>query len=161
MAEHLSLDELRRRLRKDPASIVFAHLAEELRRAGRCREAVHVCRTGLEIHPEYVSARVTLGRALAALGQLDEAALELGMVRSVAPENLAAARALEEVEARRTGNESNAAPDPGPVAPVYSEAPAARESMIPSSDHLRLSRTVSALESWLAAIYVTRAERRA
>lgn len=161
MAEHLSLDELRRRLRKDPASIVFAHLAEELRRAGRCREAVHVCRTGLQTHPEYVSARVTLGRALIALGQLDEAAVELGMVRSAAPENLAAARALEEIQARRTTKDSNAAPDSGAASPVYSEAPAARESTISSSDRLRLSRTVSALESWLAAIYVTRAERRA
>ena len=51
---------LRRRLREDPASIAFAQLGEELRRAGRHQEAVDVCRAGLASYPAYLSARVTL-----------------------------------------------------------------------------------------------------
>ena len=77
MAENSRIDDLRRRVQKDPASIAFAQLAEECRRAGEYQEAVDICRAGLEIHPGYLSARVTLGRALVELGQLDEAQAEL------------------------------------------------------------------------------------
>jgi len=43
--------------------------AEELRRAGEYQEAVDTCRAGLRVHPGYLSARVTLGRALIELGK--------------------------------------------------------------------------------------------
>ena len=94
MAEHSRIEDLRRRVQKDPASIAFAQLAEECRRAEQYQEAVDVCRAGLEIHPGYLSARVTLGRALIELDHLDEAQIELELVLSSAPENLAAIRGL-------------------------------------------------------------------
>ena len=56
------IDELRRRLERDPASRLFAQLAEEHRKAGNHAEAVRVARTGLAQHPSYASARLTLGR---------------------------------------------------------------------------------------------------
>jgi len=95
------IDDLRRRVQKDPASIAFAQLAEECRRAGELQEAVDVCRAGLAIHPGYLSAHVTLGRALLELNQLDEAQTELEHVLKSAPENLAALRALAETLHRR------------------------------------------------------------
>jgi hypothetical protein len=95
------IDDLRRRVQKDPASIAFAQLAEECRRAGRFEEAVEVCRAGLAIHPGYLSARVTLGRALIELNALDEAQSELDLVLKSAPENLAAIRGLAEIHHRR------------------------------------------------------------
>src|SRR5436189_28852 len=101
MAENSRVDELRRRVQKDPASIAFAQLAEELRRSGANQEAVDTCRAGLKIHPGYLSARVTLGRALIELGQLDEAQAELSRVLESAPENLAAIRGLAEIYHRR------------------------------------------------------------
>ena len=58
---------------------------------------MRVCREGLTRHPGYLSARVTLGRALLDLGQLDDARLELQFVASEAPENLAAVRGLAEI----------------------------------------------------------------
>ncbi len=58
---------------------------------------MRVCREGLTRHPGYLSARVTLGRALLDLGQLDEARIELQFVASEAPENLAAVRGLAEI----------------------------------------------------------------
>lgn len=101
MADDARIDDLRRRVQKDPASIAFAQLAEECRRAGRYEEAVEVCRTGLALHPGYLSARVTLGRALLELGSLDEAQTELEFVLTSAPENLAAIRGLAEIHHRR------------------------------------------------------------
>ena len=64
MFESARIEELRRRVDIDPASIAFAALAEEYRRAGQFEDAVETCRSGLRRHPAYVSARVTLGRAL-------------------------------------------------------------------------------------------------
>lgn len=101
MSDNPRIEELRRRVQKDPASIAFAQLAEEFRRAGEYHEAVRVCRTGLAAHPSYLSARVTLGRALVELEQYDEAQTELEYVLRSAPENLAAIRGLAEIEQRR------------------------------------------------------------
>jgi tetratricopeptide (TPR) repeat protein len=103
MADDQRIESLRRRVEHDRTSIAFAQLAEELRRAGRMQEAVETCRTGLSLHPGYVSARVTLGRALIALDQLDEAQAELERVLRSAPENFAAIRGLADLY-RRRGN---------------------------------------------------------
>lgn len=91
------IDELRRRVQNDPASIAFAQLAEEYRRSGQTDEAVRICREGLVRHPGYLSARVTLGRALLDLGQLADARGEFEFVVAEAPENLAAVRGLAEI----------------------------------------------------------------
>ena len=98
-AESSRLEALRRRVQLDPASIAFAPLAEELRRSGEHAEAVRVCLAGLEHHPAFLSARVTLGRALVALEQYQEARAEFEYVLSVAPDNLLAHRSLTELEA--------------------------------------------------------------
>jgi tetratricopeptide (TPR) repeat protein len=103
VAENSRIEELRRRVESDPASIAFAQLAEEFRRAGRYDDAVRVCRGGLSKHPTYLSARVTLGRALIELGRCDEAQAELEYVLRAAPENLAAIRGLGEIH-QRQGN---------------------------------------------------------
>jgi tetratricopeptide (TPR) repeat protein len=100
LADSQRIEDLRRRVQKDPASIAFAQLAEECRRAGGHQEAVDVCRAGLELHPGYLSARVTLGRALIELNDLDTALSELEHVLKSAPENLAAIRAVAEIHRR-------------------------------------------------------------
>ena len=103
MAESSRIDELRRRVQLDPASIAFAALAEEYRRAGQFEDAIATCEAGLQRHPAYLSARVTLGRSLLELGRYDEARQELEHVLRVAPENLAAIRGLAEIH-HRTGD---------------------------------------------------------
>ena len=95
------LDELQRRVRRDPASISFAALAEEYRRLGMFAEGIDGGRAGLQRHPSYISARVTLGRALIEVGEFDEASSELEQVLRSAPENLAAIRALADIHRRR------------------------------------------------------------
>lgn len=100
MADSSRIEDLRRRVQKDPASIAFAQLAEELRRARRFDDSIETCRAGLGVHPGYLSARVTLGRALIETGQLGDAQTELEHVLASAPENLAAIRGLAEINHR-------------------------------------------------------------
>jgi tetratricopeptide (TPR) repeat protein len=202
MADQSRLEELRRRVEKDPSSIAFAQLAEEYRRAGRFREAVDTCRAGLAIHPGYLSARVTLGRALMKLDRLDEAQAELERVRQSAPENLAAIRGLAEIhhhrgslgealdQYRRALSLARNDPElertvsalsrevkstgPSPAGDPLVSQPAPRV-MVPEAPPkpiptvmtrfrdeaaaFRATRTIAALEQWLAAIHVARAER--
>ena len=230
MADNPRIEDLRRRVQKDPASIAFAQLAEELRRAGQFQESIDVCRAGLAIHPGYLSARVTLGRALLELNQLDDAKGEVDRVLKSAPENLAAIRGLAEIHHRR-GNLAEAlaqyrvalllarndpdlaqtvsdltrklepagtshsadglsfeqaqrelsiaapvstpaarpaATPPPPVSPaVASVAPAVAVPPAPPADatddplRARAARVIAALEQWLSAIHVARAQRHA
>ena len=106
VSESQRIEELRQRVEKDPTSIAFAQLAEEYRRAGDFAEAVKVCRSGLAQHPAYVSARVTLARALIELKQFHDAQLELESVIDVAPDNLAAIRALAELHQHHDPDET-------------------------------------------------------
>ncbi len=145
MADNQRIDDLRRRLQEDPASLAFAPLAEELRRTGRAQEAVRVCRRGLALHPEYLSARATLGRALLDLEQLDEALEEFTAVLAAAPDHLSAIKGVTEIEHRRADRK---APLVSPEIP----APA-------TNDQSRRAETVVALERFLAAILADRQRR--
>ncbi len=69
MPDNRKIEDLKRRVQQDPASIAFAALADEYRRAGQFHDAIETCRAGLLRHPAYVSARVTLGRALLEIGE--------------------------------------------------------------------------------------------
>ena len=163
MADDARIEDLRRRLRKDPASIAFAQLAEELRRGGHFQDAVTVCRTGLAIYPKYLSARVTLGKALLELDRLDEAQHEFEKVHATAPDAIVAIRALADIRSRRDSTGTERGGHVEPPAEVAA-APPASQPASPRVDQeaaLRIVRTVAALESWLAAIHVARAERRA
>jgi predicted Zn-dependent protease len=101
MADTPRIEELKRRVQSDPASIAFAALAEEFRRAGRFEEAIATCTAGLVRHPSYLSAHVTLGRSLIEVGRFEDAREELEHVLRLAPENLAAIRGLAEIHHRR------------------------------------------------------------
>jgi len=163
------IQDLRRRVERDPASIAFAQLAEEYRRAGRHREAIAACRAGLAHHPDYKSARVTLGRAFLAVGDIDSAERELSQVLRAAPDNLAALKEIADVYRRRgrleEALESYSAAlrivghDPemeAAVARIKEEGrpttsppePPAAPAEAPSTD----ARLLSALERWLVRI---------
>jgi len=130
MADSPRIEELRRRVQMDPASIAFAALAEEYRRAGRYEEAIATCTAGLQRHPAYLSAHVTLGRALIEVGQYDEAREELEHVLRLAPENLAAIRGLAEIHHRRGELPESVEHY---AAPAETSAPAAAARATPAS----------------------------
>jgi tetratricopeptide (TPR) repeat protein len=117
------IEELKRRVQSDPASIAFAALAEEYRRGERYEEAIETCKAGLVRHPSYLSAHVTLGRAYIEVGRLQNAREELEYVLKLAPENLAAIRGLAEIHRRmgEDGGESHVeapAAEPAPTIAV-------------------------------------------
>jgi len=156
MSENPRIDELRRRVDKDPSSIAFAQLAEEYRRNGNHVEAVKVCRDGLERHPGYLSAQVTLGRALVELKNFDEARIQLEAVLKVAPDNLAAIRALADIH-QQTGD----------VVEAIKEAPVPRDAhvAVPVEDVAAAERAeadpaLEQLEHWLTAIVSDRSQHR-
>jgi tetratricopeptide (TPR) repeat protein len=168
------IEDLRRRVQQDPASIAFAQLAEEYRRSGRFDDAIAVCRAGLACHDGYVSARVTLGRALLQSGQFADARHELERVLAVAPENLAAIRGLAEAH-QQSGSLGDALvqfQSAHALAPNDPEIERSLESLnatlaqrpteapVPPPPPRR-QRLLQALEQWLTAIHVTRAHRSA
>lgn len=134
MSDNPRIEELRRRVQKDPASIAFAQLAEEHRRAGQYEAAIDVAAAGLQQHPAYLSARVTLGRALLELGRLDESAVEFEYVVKAAPDNLTAVRQLADIHQRRrqAANESRSA-QPAIEPPAETKPPSAPVLPLPAS----------------------------
>src|SRR5437867_7163587 len=96
LASNPRIDDLRKRLEKDRGSRLFAQLAEELRKDGELEEAIRVSREGLQRHPAYPSARMTLGRALLDTGDIAAARIEFETVLKGAPDNILASRFLGE-----------------------------------------------------------------
>jgi len=96
LASNPRIEDLRRRLDKEPGSRLFAQLAEELRKDGDLEEAIRVSRDGLHKHPAYPSARMTLGRALLDTGDVAAARTEFEIVLKGAPDNILASRFLGE-----------------------------------------------------------------
>lgn len=155
MADTPRIEELKRRVHLDPASIAFAALAEEYRRAGRFEEAIATCAIGLQRHPSYLSAHVTLGRALIEVGRYEEAAEELQYVLRLAPENLAAIRGLADIHTRR-GDDAPTQPYPAAVEPTPAPV-ATRPSAAPEPPAVPIpppapSPVLVELEAFLAAI---------
>ena len=149
------IEELRRRIQKDPASIAFAQLAEEHRRAGQFDEAVRVCRAGLAQHPAYLSARITLGRALLEMSRYDEAVAEFEYVLKAAPDNLTAVRELADIQQRRREAATETDSERRPVS-----APTPRNDMGPVAEPPpALDPVIAELEAWLAVISEERAAR--
>lgn len=99
--ESTKVARLAERVSRDPASALFLPLAEAYRQQGRPAVAESVLRAGLAHHKVHYSARTALGRVLLELGRADEALLELEGVHRAAPENLLAARLLEEARGRQ------------------------------------------------------------
>ena len=170
MTDSSRIEDLRRRVETDPASIAFARLAEEYRRAGQFERAVETSRAGLDIHSEYVSARVTLARALLQLGRLEEARDELQRVLRASPDNLAAIRALADIHHRR-GDLAEAvaeyeralslAPNDPELERVIADLSSARLKTGHVLDRERARRELAAMQQWLLAIHVTRVQRHA
>ncbi len=96
MAGNPRIDELRKKLDKEPGSRLFAQLAEELRKDGEYEDAIRVAREGLQKHSNYPSARMTLGRALFDTGDWAAARVEFEQVLKGAPDNILASRLLGE-----------------------------------------------------------------
>ena len=169
MTDNPRIEELRRRIQKDPASIAFAQLAEEHRRAGQFEDAVRVTRAGLAQHPAYLSARITLGRALLEMERYDEAVSEFEYVLKAAPDNLTAIRELADIEQRRRSSgqaanrpaEPSVAPEPAPAPPEASDPVLAEPCVAPAPAAKASDPVLAELEAWLSVLAEERVARAA
>jgi tetratricopeptide (TPR) repeat protein len=91
------IENLKERIEKDPNSKLFVPLAEEYRKEGMLDEAVEVLIKGIEKQPDYMSARVSLGKIYIEKGMLEEARSEFEQVISAIPDNLFAQKKLAEI----------------------------------------------------------------
>ena len=57
-----SIEKLLKKLEKEPNPLLYLQLAEEYRKEGLYQEALKTCQDGLQRHPNYWSARVSMGR---------------------------------------------------------------------------------------------------
>ena len=108
MAYTSEIEKLERRVQENPQGRFFASLADAYRKDGQVARALEVVRAGLMIHPDYVSARVVLGRCLVDTG--DDAAAEEAFTRvaELDGESVIALKALADIAERR-GDPSAAA----------------------------------------------------
>jgi Flp pilus assembly protein TadD len=90
------IEQLRFLLREDPSSRVFYQLAELLRKEGQPTEAVEILTRGLERHPRYVAAWVSLGRSQLQLDAVLEAEAAFQRALELDPQNAVAARLIGE-----------------------------------------------------------------
>lgn len=88
------IERLRKRLRAEPESKVFAPLADQLRRDGQLEEALGLLEDGLSRFPDYLTAMVILGQTLRDAGRVDHARKVLVRVLDLDPENFVALRLL-------------------------------------------------------------------
>jgi predicted regulator of Ras-like GTPase activity (Roadblock/LC7/MglB family)/lipopolysaccharide biosynthesis regulator YciM len=102
MAFEAEIKELQKKVAQNPASLVFAPLADTLRKAGRLDEAVDACLAGLEHNPSYMTARIILGRTYAEKGMLDEAIAEFKKITLADAGNIMAHSMLGQMYTRRS-----------------------------------------------------------
>jgi predicted regulator of Ras-like GTPase activity (Roadblock/LC7/MglB family) len=81
-------------LARDPASLVYADLAEALRRRGDVAQALRVATQGLMRHPEHVAGLDCLGRIHADRGALAEARDAWARALAVAPSHAGALKGM-------------------------------------------------------------------
>lgn len=91
------IERLKEKVEKDPNSKLFVPLAEEYKKAGMIDEAIDVLIRGLERQPDYLSARVSLGKIYIEKGMLNEAKGEFEKVTLTIPDNLFAHKKLAEI----------------------------------------------------------------
>lgn len=86
------IEKLSDKWAREPTSLVFAPLADAYRRSNLLDEAIQVLEKGLEKHPNYLSARLILGRCYRDKRMFELARQEFDRVLSSDPQNLVALR---------------------------------------------------------------------
>jgi tetratricopeptide (TPR) repeat protein len=82
------IERLSERLAKDPKSLVFSSLANAYRKNNMIDEAIEILQKGLEIHPDYASARTVLGKCYADKRMYELAKEEFKKALAKDPQNI-------------------------------------------------------------------------
>ena len=100
MAYTSEIDKLERRWLENPKGRNFAPLADAYRKAGEIDRAIDLCKSGLELHPDYVSAHIVYGRCLIDKKDDPGATEAFQKILQLDPENILALRILSEIAER-------------------------------------------------------------
>lgn len=100
MAYTSEIEKLERRWLENPKGRNFAPLADAYRKAGELDRAIDLCKSGLELHPDYVSAHIVYGRCLIDQKNDVGATEVFQKVLQLDPENILALRILSEIAER-------------------------------------------------------------
>ena len=100
MAYTSEIEKLERRWLENPKGRNFAPLADAYRKAGELDRAIDLCKSGLERHPDYVSAHIVYGRCLIDMKNDAGAQEAFQKVLALDPENIIALKILGEVAER-------------------------------------------------------------
>ncbi len=100
MAYISEIDRLEQRYRENPKGRNFAPLADAYRKAGLLDNAIELCKSGLERHPDYVSAHIVFGRCF--IDQKNDAAAAdvFRRVMALDPENVLGLKILADIAER-------------------------------------------------------------
>ncbi|MCK4234118.1 tetratricopeptide repeat protein [candidate division WOR-3 bacterium] len=99
------IEKLSERLAKDPKSLVFSSLANAYRKNNMIDEAIEILQKGLEIHPNYASARIVLGRCYADKRMYEMAKVEFKKALEKDPQNIVVLEKLGEIYKTLNQNE--------------------------------------------------------
>jgi len=96
------IEKLERRWLENPKGRNFAPLADAYRKAGEVDKAIDLCKNGLELHPDYVSAHIVYGRCL--IDKKDDPGAEdvFRKVLGLDPENVLALKVLADIASRNS-----------------------------------------------------------
>ena len=94
------IEKLERRWAENPKGRNFAPLADAYRKAGELDRALELCKAGLDLHPDYVSAHIVHGRCLIDQKNDPGASDVFRKVLTLDPENVLALRILAEIAQR-------------------------------------------------------------
>ncbi|HEY3279537.1 MAG TPA: tetratricopeptide repeat protein [Gemmatimonadales bacterium] len=102
MAYTSEIEKLERRWLENPKGRNFAPLADAYRKAGELDRAIDLCKSGLERHPDYVSAHIVYGRCLIDMKNDAGASEVFAKVLALDPENIIALKILGEIAERNS-----------------------------------------------------------
>lgn len=132
MEDSIYIKRLKERLRQNPDSKVFLSLAEELRKKDMMDEAIAVLIGGIKKQPDFIGARLTLGRWYLLSDMLSEAQKEYSEVIKRSPDNIFASKGLQEIN-KRLGYQSNGVSEYGSIGdtptPRHPDTPIPLESL--------------------------------
>jgi tetratricopeptide repeat protein len=143
------IEKLERMVRENPKGRLFASLADAYRKDGQYPKALEVLEAGLANHPDYVSARVVLGRVHLTTGDKAKAREAFARVVTLDPESVIALKALADLaEEEGQGEEALRwsgqllAVDPGNDEAIKQQERIAAAAPPPAPPEVRLSGIV-------------------
>ncbi len=102
----VSSGKLERICVKNPTSVLFARLADEVLNAGDAKRAAEICRRGLRYRPSYATGHLVMGRCHLAAGRSEEARQEFHKVLQLDSDNLSALWFIGRIESQMGWPES-------------------------------------------------------